>query len=71
MGGGGQMEGYEPERIKQRIEAIYSLDRKRVVRLSYNNPAVTILYDNLLDRPGSARSHELLHTSYGRKSKRN
>ncbi|HUT65984.1 MAG TPA: NADH-dependent [FeFe] hydrogenase, group A6 [Spirochaetota bacterium] len=71
VGGGGQMEGYEPERIKQRIEAIYSLDRKRVVRLSYNNPAVTKLYDNLLDRPGSARSHELLHTSYGRKSKRN
>jgi hypothetical protein len=65
------MGGYEPQRIKQRIEAIYSLDRKMVVRLSYNNPAVTKLYEDLFDRPGSARSYELLHTSYGRRSKRN
>jgi iron-only hydrogenase group A len=71
VGGGGQMEGYEPERIKKRIDAIYGLDRKRVVRLSYNNPAIIRLYETFLERPGSPVAHELLHTNYERKQKRN
>ena len=71
VGGGGQMEGYDMERIKRRIDAIYTLDRKRVIRLSYNNPAITRLYESFLERPGSPVAHEFLHTKYERKSKRN
>ena len=39
-GGGGQLFGYDPERVEKRIKAIYSLDKSRTVRLSYKNPAI-------------------------------
>jgi len=70
-GGGGQIHGFEPERIKHRIEALYRLDAIRPVRLSYNNPAIKKLYDAELSKPGSERAHELLHTRYRPMSKRN
>ncbi len=64
VGGGGQMYGYDDERIKKRIASIYAIDRKRSIRLSYNNPQVKELYSNFLDEPGSRRAHQLLHTTY-------
>ncbi len=63
-GGGGQLFGYDPARVEQRIKAIYALEKRRTVRLSYKNPAVTDIYRELLERPGSHAAHELLHTSY-------
>jgi NADH-quinone oxidoreductase subunit G/NADP-reducing hydrogenase subunit HndD len=70
-GGGGQIFGYEPERIRSRIESIYRLDLSRNVRLSYNSPTIKEVYDRYLGRPGSEKAHELLHTRYVPKSKRN
>ena len=64
VGGGGQMYGLDDERIKKRISAIYRLDKGRRVRLSYKNPQVAKLYEDYLEKPGSHRAHELLHTSY-------
>ena len=63
-GGGGQLFGYDPERVEKRIKAIYALEKRRTVRLSYKNPAVTDIYREFLERPGSHTAHELLHTSY-------
>ena len=71
VGGGGQIFGYEPERIRNRIESIYRLDLSRNVRLSYNSPTIKEIYDRYLDRPGSEKAHELLHTHYIPKPKRN
>jgi len=64
VGGGGQMYGYEPTRIQERIRSIYALDKTREVRRSYRNPAIRELYDGFLGEPGSSRAHEILHTKY-------
>jgi iron only hydrogenase large subunit-like protein len=63
-GGGGQLFGYDPGKVEQRIKAIYALEKRRTVRLSYKNPAVTDIYREFLEKPGSHKAHELLHTSY-------
>jgi NADP-reducing hydrogenase subunit HndD len=63
-GGGGQMFGYDPQRVAERIKSIYALEKKRAVRLSYKNPAITSVYKEYLGEPGSHRAHELLHTEY-------
>jgi iron only hydrogenase large subunit-like protein len=63
-GGGGQLFGYDPERVQKRITAIYSLDRSRAVRMSYKNPAITAVYKEFFGEPGSHKAHKLLHTEY-------
>jgi NADH-quinone oxidoreductase subunit G/NADP-reducing hydrogenase subunit HndD len=63
-GGGGQLFGYDPERVEKRIKGIYSLDRSRAVRLSYKNPAITAVYKEFFEQPGSHKAHTLLHTAY-------
>jgi NADH-quinone oxidoreductase subunit G/NADP-reducing hydrogenase subunit HndD len=69
-GGGGQLFGYDPQRVEERIKAIYALDKSRAVRLSYKNPAIATVYKEYLGAPGSHRAHELLHTEYApRKTK--
>ncbi len=63
-GGGGQLFGYDPQRIEERIKSIYSLDKRRAVRASYKNPAIVGIYKEYLGKPGSHKAHELLHTEY-------
>jgi NADH-quinone oxidoreductase subunit G/NADP-reducing hydrogenase subunit HndD len=66
-GGGGQLFGYDPERVAARVKAVYALEASRSVRLSYKNPAIMDLYRTFLEHPGSHRAHELLHTGYARR----
>ena len=66
-GGGGQIYGLEKERIRQRIQSLYELDRTRPIRQSYRNPQIQALYKDYLEKPGSHRAHELLHTRYERR----
>jgi iron-only hydrogenase group A len=70
VGGGGQLPGYDPDRIRRRIQAIYELDTRREVRQSYRNEQVMSLYRDFLEKPGSHRAHELLHTRYGERPRR-
>jgi len=63
-GGGGQLFGYDPGKVEQRIRSIYALEKSRAVRLSYKNPAIADIYREFLEKPGSHTAHELLHTSY-------
>lgn len=70
LGGGGQMYGYDSDRIKQRIAAIYEVEKDRPIRQSYKNPRIAALYEGYLERPGSHRAHELLHTTYTPRGKR-
>jgi NADH-quinone oxidoreductase subunit G/NADP-reducing hydrogenase subunit HndD len=69
-GGGGQIYGLDTERILKRIQSLYELDMKRPLRQSYKNPRIQALYKEFLEKPGSHRSHELLHTHYERRAKR-
>lgn len=47
-----------------RAKALYDDDASDKSRLSHENTAVKTLYDEYLEKPGSHRAHEVLHTSY-------
>lgn len=49
---------------KLRAEALYKADEGLRIRKSHENPVIKKLYDEYLEKPGSHRAHELLHTTY-------
>ncbi len=49
---------------KERAKALYSEDEKLTIRKSHENPDIKKLYDEFLEKPGSHKAHELLHTHY-------
>ncbi|MBQ9898847.1 MAG: iron hydrogenase small subunit, partial [Ruminococcus sp.] len=52
----------------ERAKVLYNLDKSMPLRQSHNNPAVKALYDEYLEKPGSHKAHEILHTSYVKRS---
>ncbi len=54
---------------KLRADALYTIDEKKVIRKSHENPTIKKLYAEFLEKPGSHKSHELLHTSYVEREK--
>jgi NADP-reducing hydrogenase subunit HndD len=49
---------------RERAKAIYEEDRSLPIRKSHENPFIKKIYDEFLEKPGSHKSHELLHTHY-------
>lgn len=47
-----------------RAKALYSQDEMMTLRKSHDNPAVKKLYEEYLGEPGSHKAHEILHTTY-------
>jgi NADP-reducing hydrogenase subunit HndD len=47
-----------------RAKALYDEDEASVIRKSHESPVVKYIYDNYLEKPGSHKSHHLLHTTY-------
>ena len=47
-----------------RAKALYDYDASMPVRKSHENPSVKKLYDEFLEKPNSHKAHEVLHTSY-------
>ncbi len=64
IGGGGQPYGATDEVRQQRINGLYTDDKDRELRLSHENPMIKELYEQFLEKPLSAKSHEYLHTHY-------
>ena len=67
--GGGQpivsAKGYMDKDVKaERAKALYSEDKNATLRKSHENPDIKLLYSEFLEKPGSHKSHELLHTKY-------
>ncbi len=49
----------------ERAKALYNLDAKnKVSRKSHDNPEVKQVYAEFLEKPGSHKAHEILHTTY-------
>jgi NADH-quinone oxidoreductase subunit G/[NiFe] hydrogenase diaphorase moiety small subunit len=70
LGGGGQPIPTTPAIRKARAKAIYAEDAHAVVRKSFENQAVTRIYQEFLPKgPGSHKSHALLHTQYTKRAK--
>lgn len=51
-----------------RAKALYSEDEASTLRKSHDNPYVKKLYEEYFEAPGSHKSHELLHTTYTKRS---
>ncbi len=50
--------------LDKRMKAIYADDANSEFRKSHENPHIIKLYDEFLEKPGSHKAHELLHTKY-------
>ena len=48
----------------ERAKALYTEDMNATIRQSHKNPDMDILYKEYFEKPGSHKSHELLHTHY-------
>ncbi len=73
VNGGGQPQ--QPASVRNfsdiralRAKALYDLDANMPLRKSHDNPSIKALYDEYLGKPGSHKAHELLHTSYVKRS---
>ncbi len=69
VNGGGQP--HQPGYIRNftdlradRAAGLYGEDAKMTLRKSHENPEVKQLYAEFLEKPGSHKAHELLHTTY-------
>lgn len=51
-----------------RAKVLYDLDASMPVRKSHENKAIQQLYDEFLGEPGSHKAHEILHTSFVKRS---
>lgn len=51
-----------------RAKALYDADKSMPVRKSHENEAIKTLYKDYLGKPGSHKAHEILHTSFVKRS---
>lgn len=64
IAGGGQPFAQDPEVIRSRMQALYSIDKASALRTSHENSSIKKLYADHLEKPGSHLAHDLLHTGY-------
>ncbi len=75
VNGGGQphQPGYVRNFIDLRAErakALYKEDAGMALRKSHENPVIKELYDTYLEKPGSHKAHEILHTTYVKRDRK-
>jgi NADP-reducing hydrogenase subunit HndD len=51
-----------------RAKVLYDLDSSMSIRKSHENPAIKELYATYFGKPGSHKAHEVLHTTYVKRS---
>jgi NADP-reducing hydrogenase subunit HndD len=73
VNGGGQPQ--QPASVRNfqdlralRAKALYDSDAACPIRKSHENPSIQKLYEEFLGTPGSHKAHELLHTTYVKRS---
>jgi len=69
ISGGGQPRPTNDEIRQKRIKALYDEDEAKALRKSHENPFITKLYEDFLEKPLGHHSHELLHTTYTKRNK--
>lgn len=69
ISGGGQPRMTTDDIRIKRMEGLYREDELKVLRKSHDNPFIAQIYEKFLDKPLGHRSHELLHTTYVKRSK--
>ena len=69
IGGGGQPIPTNAEIRAKRTKAIYEEDMSKPIRMSHENPEITQIYSEFLEKPLGHKSHELLHTHYRKRNR--
>jgi NADH-quinone oxidoreductase subunit G/NADP-reducing hydrogenase subunit HndD len=69
ISGGGQPRMTNDETRLKRIQALYAEDEGKTIRKSHENPYIKKIYKEYLGQPLGHKSHELLHTTFTKKSK--
>ncbi|MCF7957485.1 MAG: [FeFe] hydrogenase, group A [Phycisphaerae bacterium] len=64
INGGGQPYNTDMDAVRERMQALYNIDRDAPLRVSHKNSDIQSLYDDYLKEPLSEKSHHLLHTHY-------
>ncbi len=64
IGGGGQPRSISEGALQARRAKIHDADKRAKLHTAHENAAVRRLYENVLGKPGSPESHELLHRHY-------
>lgn len=54
---------------KLRANSLYTIDEKSTIRKSHENPIIKKIYKEFLEKPGSKKAEELLHTTYQKRGK--
>lgn len=53
---------------EKRAKVLYDIDAAMPLRQSHENPAIKAIYDEYFGQPGSHKAHEVLHTTYVKRS---
>jgi iron-only hydrogenase group A len=64
VNGGGQPFKSADKEIKARIRTLYDIDEMDSLKVSHKNPLVIDLYEKFLEKPGSEKAKQQLHTCY-------
>jgi iron-only hydrogenase group A len=64
IAGGGQPLSTDKDKVRQRMQGLYNIDRDDNLRVSHKNEEVQRLYKEYLGQPLGEKSHHLLHTHY-------
>jgi len=67
VNGGGQPLGADLDAVRDRMKALYTIDRDEQLRVSHKNKWVQRLYEEFLGKPLGETSHRLLHTHYAQR----
>lgn len=59
IGGGGLPQSRDPDILSKRIDGLYSIDERKVLRKSHENEDVKHLYKQTLVKPLSLKSHKV------------
>jgi iron only hydrogenase large subunit-like protein len=68
-GGGQPFCGNDREIIAKRASGLFAEDKEKSVRCAHDNPEIKALYAEFLEKPGSHKAHDLLHTSYTKRER--
>ena len=64
VNGGGQPFKSGEKDVKARIRSLYEIDEVDTLKASHKNPLITELYEKFLEKPGSDKAKQQLHTCY-------
>jgi NADH-quinone oxidoreductase subunit G/NADP-reducing hydrogenase subunit HndD len=64
IGGGGQPMEQDGEAVRERMKALYRIDKSETQRTSHGNQSIRRIYAEFLGEPLGEKSHQLLHTHY-------